>query len=60
MTTRQIMAALRNNKCVVLSDDPQQWIRLDMFNVLVVVSISRNDEPIRKATLADKRRAVIK
>ena len=54
------MAALRNNKCVVLSDDPQQWIRLDMFGVLVVVSISRNDEPIRKATLADKRRAVVK
>lgn len=59
MTTRQIMAALRNNKCVALSDEPWQWLRRDLFGDLVVVDIRHSDEPIRKATLSDKRRATI-
>ena len=59
MTTRQIMAALRNNKCVALSDEPWQWLRRDLFGYLVVVDIRHSDEPIRKATLSDKRRATI-
>lgn len=59
MTTRQIMAALRNNKCVALSDEPWQWLRRDLFGDVVVVDIRHSDEPIRKATLSDKRRATI-
>ena len=59
MTTREIMRALRNNKCVVLSHEPWQWIRRDLFGDLVVVDVRHNDEPIRKATLSDKRQATI-
>lgn len=59
MTTRQILKALRNNRCVALMDEPWQWIRRDLFGDLVVVDIRHSDEPVRKATLSDKRKAVI-
>ena len=59
MTTKQIKQALRDNKCVVLSDEPWQWIRRDLFGDLVVVDVRHSDEPVRKATLSDKRRATI-
>ena len=53
------MRALRNNKRVVLSDDPWKWIFRDLFGDLMVVDIRHSDEPVRKATLSDKRNAVI-
>lgn len=59
MTTRAIIRALRENKCVALSDEPWQWIRKDLFGDLVVVDIRHSDEPVRKATLSDKRKATI-
>lgn len=59
MTTKQIERALTANKCVALSDDPWRWIRRDLFGDLVVVDIRHSDEPVRKATLSDKRKAYI-
>ena len=59
MTTKEINKALRSNKCVALADDPWKWIRRDLFGDLVVVDIRHSDEPVRKATLSDKRKACI-
>ena len=59
MTTKEIERALRDNRCVALSDDPWKWIRKDLFGCLVVVDIRHSDEPVRKATLSDKRRAKV-
>lgn len=59
MTTKQIEEALRGNMCVALADDPWKWIRRDLFGDLVVVDIRHGDEPVRKATLSDKRKAKI-
>lgn len=59
MTTKQIERALMDNKCVALRDDAWKWIRKDLFGDLVVVDIRHGDEPTRKATLSDKRKACI-
>lgn len=57
MTTKEILKALRNNRNVVLGEDIMKVFRLDMFGDLVVVDISGANEPVRKATLSDKRKA---
>ena len=59
MTTKQIIMALQDNKCVALRDEPWQWILRDLFGDLVVVDVRHSDEPVRKATLSDKRQATI-
>ena len=60
MTTKEIERALRRNECVVLRDDPWKWVRRDLFGDLVVVDIRHSEEPVRKASLSDKRKAVTK
>ncbi len=59
MTTKEIERALDANKCVALRDDPWKWVRRDLFGELVVVDVRHGDEPVRKATLSDKRKACI-
>ena len=59
MTTKQIDKALHDNRRVVLRDDVWKWIRRDLFGDLVVVDVRHSDEPVRKATLSDKRNAMI-
>jgi len=59
MTTKQIEEALRGNRRVVLRGDPWKWVRRDLFGDLVVVDVRHSGEPVRKATLSDKRRATI-
>lgn len=60
MTTKEIKRALRSGCIVRVGNEPQSCITLDLFGDLVVVDFRHNDEPIRKATLSDKRRAVAK
>lgn len=58
MTTKEIMKALDGGRRVTLKGNPKSIVCKDCFGGLVVVSL-RADEPIRLATLADKRKAVI-
>lgn len=57
MTTKEIDKALKDGRMVVLGDDRQSRLCHDLFGNLVVVSLRQDVEPIRKATLSDKRRA---
>lgn len=59
MTTREINKAISQGHTVVLSDDVCHAICRDFFGNLVVVSRTQTDEPVRQATLSDKRRAKI-
>lgn len=59
MTTKQICEALDAGRIVTLKDDLSCRICRDIFGELTVVSL-RPDEPIRLATLKDKRQATIK
>ncbi len=59
MTTRQICKALRNGQVVTINNDPSARICRDMFGELTVVSLNA-EEPVRLATLKDKRQAIIK
>ena len=58
MTTKAINKAIDSGQVVILSDDHRCRICRDLFGLLTVVSL--NDEPVRLATLSDKRRAMIK
>lgn len=58
MTTKQIKQALGDGHVVCLKDEPMSMLYFDLFGDLVVVS-RLADVPTRKATQADKRRAVI-
>lgn len=57
MTTKEINNAIKAGRMVVLGDDRQSRLCYDLFGNLVVVSLRQDAEPIRKATLSDKRRA---
>ena len=58
MTTKAINKALDNGRVVIIIDgDPLSRICRDLFGQLTVVAL--NDEPVRMATLSDKRKAVI-
>lgn len=59
MTTKQIKQALKDGHVVSLNGDPMSMLYFDLFGDLVVTNLHA-DVPTRKATLADKRRAVIK
>lgn len=50
MTTKEILEALRNERCVVMGDDNMKVFRRDLFGDLVVVDLSCHNEPVRKAT----------
>lgn len=58
MTTKAIHEALLLGYVVELRGDKTKRICRDLFGELVVVSINA-DEPVRQATLADKRKAFI-
>lgn len=58
MTTKEIKQAIDSGKVVGLKDEPLSRVCYDLFGNLVVVSLSA-DEPIRLATVSDKRRAEI-
>ena len=57
MTTKAINKALDNGRVVIIDGDPLSRICRDLFGQLTVVAL--NDEPVRLATLSDKRKAVI-
>ena len=57
MTTKAINKALDNGRVVIIDGDPLSRICRDLFGQLTVVAL--NDEPVRMATLSDKRKAVI-
>ena len=57
MTTNEIRRAAEEGRTVVLRDDPMHMIVPDLFGILVVTTRRNDDEPIRKATLGDLRRA---
>lgn len=59
MTTKQIKQALKDGHKVYLRGDHTSMLYFDIFGDLVVVSLLA-DVPTRKATLSDRRRAVIK
>ena len=59
MTTKAINEALTLGYIVELKGDKTKRICRDLFGGLVVVSLNA-DEPVRQATLADKRQATIK
>ena len=59
MTTKEINKALRENKIVVLRDDPMSRISRDLFGNLIVTGIQLGARPVRLATLSDKRQAKI-
>lgn len=59
MTTKAIHEALLLGYVVELKGDKMKCICRDLFGELVVVSLNA-DEPVRQATLADKRQAIIK
>lgn len=59
MTTKAIHEALLHGYVVELKGDKTKRICRDLFGELVVVSLNA-DEPVRQATLADKRQAKIK
>lgn len=59
MKQKEIHQAILSGKVVVLKDDPKCRICCDFFGNLTVVSL-RPDEPVRLATLKDKRNAVIR
>ena len=58
MTTKKIQQAIESGKVVGLKGEPLSRVCYDLFDNLVVVSLSA-DEPIRLATVSDKRRAEI-
>lgn len=58
MTTKEIQQALRDGHVVCLRGEPMSMLYFDLFGDLVVVS-RLADVPTRKATLADKRKAII-
>ena len=58
MTTRQIKQALKGGHKVYLKGDHTSMLYFDIFGDLVVVSLLA-DVPTRKATTADKRKAII-
>jgi uncharacterized protein YbcI len=60
MTTKEIMQAVSSGRLVTLGDDPSSCIQVDLFGDLVIVSRSGEDTPVRKATLSDKRKAIVK
>ena len=59
MTTKEINKALLLGYAVELKGDSMQRICRDLFGNLVVVSLAA-DVPVRQATLADIRKAIIK
>lgn len=59
MTTKEINRAISQGHTVVLRDDACHAICRDFFGNLVVVSRTQTDEPVRQATLSDKRRAIV-
>ena len=58
MTTKQIKQALKDGHVVSLNGDPMSMLYFDLFGDLVVVS-RHAEVPTRKATLADRRQAII-
>lgn len=58
MTTKQIKQALKDGHVVGLKGDPASMLYFDLFGDLVVVS-RHAEVPTRKATVADKRKAII-
>ena len=58
MTTRQIKQALKDGHVVSLKGDHASMIYFDLFGDLVVVS-RHAEAPTRKATVADRRQAII-
>ena len=58
MTAKAINKAILEGYVVELRSDPMKRICRDLFGELVVVTL--NGEPVRKATLSDKRQARIK
>lgn len=60
MTTKDIRRAVGSGRLVTLGDDPTRCIQEDLFGNLVVVCRSGGDEPVRQATLSDKRKAKVK
>ena len=58
MTTKKINEAILCGYVVELRDDPMKRICRDLFGELVVVTLN-DAEPVRKATLSDKRKAKI-
>lgn len=58
MTKKAIKNALKGGQVVCLKGDPMSMLYFDLFGDLVVVS-RHADVPTRKATLADRRQAII-
>lgn len=58
MTTKEIRRAIDGGKVVTLKDEPLSRVCYDLFGQMVVVSLCA-EQPIRLATVKDKRRAVI-
>lgn len=59
MTAKAINKAILEGYVVELRSDPMKRICRDLFGELVVVTLN-DGEPVRKATLSDKRQARIK
>ena len=59
MTTKQIKQALKDGHVVSLKGDHTSMIYFDLFGDLVVTNLHA-DVPTRKATLADRRQAIVK
>lgn len=59
MTAKEINQAIRDGCLVVLRDEPWLCIVPDFFGGLVVDTLRMEPFSPRKATLADKRQAVI-
>lgn len=57
MTTKEIKQAVEDGRTVVMRDDEGHMIVPDLFGNLVVISRRNDGEPVRLATLGDKRRA---
>lgn len=60
MTTKEIKAAIKSGHVVTLGDNPHSRICCDLFGELIVISSQNDEAPTRLATLADKRKAVVK
>ena len=58
MTTKKIKQAIDGGKVVGLKDEPLSRVCYDLFGNMVIVSLCA-DEPIRLATVSDKRRAML-
>ena len=58
MTTKAIKNALKGGHVVCLNGDPMSMLYFDLFGDLVVVS-RHAEVPTRKATLSDRRQAII-